>query len=100
VLDLGGDFVVTRFLRIGLFERDDHGSAGSCLLDLLLLFVLLGLRRRLGAHGRAMLEERARIGLAGVRRHDRIAVEVVELLAGLRVFALGTAILFGQFLPL
>ena len=43
-----------------------------------------------------LLEIGARIGLAGIGRDDRILVQVVELLAGLGVFPLGTADVFGQ----
>ena len=47
------------------------------------------------------LEVGPRICLARIGRHNRILVEVVELFAGLRVFALGAAILLlGQLVPL
>ena len=51
-------------------------------------------RQRRGAA--VLLEVRAGIGFAGIGRDDRILVQIVELLAGLGVFALGSADVFGQ----
>ena len=46
--------------------------------------------------GGVLLEIGARIRFAGIGRDDRILVQIVELLAGIGVFPLGAAVVFGQ----
>src|SRR5690606_10384520 len=101
VLDIGDLFLGAGLFLVRFLERHDLGTARLDRLFDFFLVLVLGLRPGLAAQRRVLLELGPRIGLAGIRRDDGVAIEVVELLAGLRVFALGAAILlFGQFLPL
>src|SRR6185312_4980237 len=106
VLDVGNIFLgfgLAVLFGIGILEGDDFrffGGRGH-FLDLDFLFVLLLALGGCLAGGGVLLEIRARVGLAGIGRDDRILVEIVELLAGLGVFALGSAAVCGQdLLPL
>src|SRR5690606_18088781 len=91
---------------IGILERNDLGAGVLVLvlglglfgLDLLGLLVIL---EDLGAThprrgGSGLLEIGPGIGLAGIGRDNGIGVEVVELLAGLGIGTLGTAVRTGQ----
>src|SRR6218665_1448791 len=75
VLDIGDFVFFAGLFGIGFLEGDDLGRGG------------------LGANGARLLEIGARVGLAGIGRDDRILVQIVELLAGLGVFALCAAVI-------
>src|SRR5699024_3214083 len=100
VFDIGDFLFGAGFLGIGIFEGDHFGliagGGGRGFLDLDFLFLFLLFLAVCALARRGLLEERARIGFAGVGRNDGVAVEVVELAAGLGVFALGSAGVFGQ----
>src|SRR6218665_1947380 len=102
VLDIGDFVFFAGLFGIGFLEGDDLGSGGIGLfhfLDFFLFVIVVGrgpFGGGLGANGARLLEIGARVGLAGIGRDDRILVQIVELLAGLGVFALCAAVIFGQ----
>ncbi len=98
ILDVG-DVVTARFLGVGILEGDDLGRVVLGFLFLgLVLFLDCAWRRSLGED--RLLEIGARIGFAGIGRNDRVLVEVVELLAGIRIGPLGAAFVVGHSLIL
>ncbi|EGE57143.1 hypothetical protein RHECNPAF_470016 [Rhizobium etli CNPAF512] len=78
---------------IGIFQRNqfDFGVFGIDFRDLV-LFSGIGDRR-------GFLEEGQGVGLAGIRRNDRIPVQIIELLAGFRIGALGSKFRFRHYKP-
>src|SRR6185437_16787002 len=93
VLDLGNFLFAAALFGVGILEGHHFGLAGLCCLfdlDLLLFFLFVALGDA-GLDG-ALIEVGAGVGFAGIGRNDRIAVEVVELLAGFRIFPLGAAV--------
>jgi hypothetical protein len=89
--------VVTAGVAIGVFQRHefDFRVFGIDFGD----FFLFGLLFHFLGSGR-FFEEGKRPGLAGVWGHDRIAVQVVEFLAGIRVCTLGAKVRFCHCLSL